>query len=57
MICPSCGTSNAVGVNFCFERMSARAFVGQVDALLARAQPDPDRRAARPSDAGLVGWA
>jgi hypothetical protein len=40
-----------------FERMGARAFVGQMDALLVRTQPDPDRRVARPSDAGLVGRA
>jgi class 3 adenylate cyclase/tetratricopeptide (TPR) repeat protein len=38
-----------------FERMGARAFVGQVDAVLARTQPDPDRPAARLPDAGLVG--
>ncbi len=38
-----------------FERMGARAFVAQVDALLARAQPDPGRQGARPTSAGLVG--
>ncbi len=38
-----------------FERMGARAFVAQVDALLARSQPDPDRPGARTASAGLVG--
>lgn len=40
-----------------FERMGARAFVVQVDALLARAPGDLDRTGARPSSAGLVGKA
>jgi tetratricopeptide (TPR) repeat protein len=40
-----------------FERMGARAFVVQVDALLARAEPDPGRQGVRPTSAGLVGRA
>jgi hypothetical protein len=38
-----------------FVRMGARAFVAQVDALPAPAVPEPDRRGARPTSAGLVG--
>ena len=38
-----------------FERMGARAFVVQVDALLSHAQTDPDRRGARSASAGVVG--
>ncbi len=38
-----------------FERMGARAFVRQVDSLLARAEPGPGRRGPRSSSAGLIG--
>ncbi len=40
-----------------FERMGARAFVAQVDALLARSRPEPVESPARSARAGLVGRA
>ena len=38
-----------------FERMGARAFVAQVDALLARSRPEPEGSRARSARAGVVG--